>query len=98
MAQVEEMVLTIVCSKLTSRYVTLSVSLAILVANFGTSIITPAVPIIAEEFGVGFEVGVLSISLFLIGFGMQRTMRSDGSGGTSICGTIVRRIWPKCPI
>jgi len=51
------------------RHATLSVSLAILCANFGTSIVTPGVVIIAEDFGVSFEVGILGISLYLIGFG-----------------------------
>ena len=52
-----------------SRYITLTVSLAILVANFGTSIVSPALQDIATDFGVNIEVGILSISLYLIGFG-----------------------------
>ena len=51
------------------RYVTLTVSAAILVANFGTSIITPGLRIIATDFQVSIEVGILSVSLYLIGFG-----------------------------
>jgi len=57
---------------LTARYVTLTVSLAILVANFGTSIISPGLQNIAQDFGVSLEVGILAISLYLIGFGMFR--------------------------
>jgi hypothetical protein len=45
------------------------VSLAILVANFGTSIVSPGLEQIAQQFGVGLEVGILGISLYLIGFG-----------------------------
>jgi hypothetical protein len=48
----------------------LTVSLAILVANFGTSIVTPGLSSIAQEFNVSLEVGVLAVSLYLIGFGM----------------------------
>ena len=59
------------CSNAIFRQVTLTVSLAILVANFGTSIVTPGLDIIAEEFGVSIEVGILGISLYLIGFGMS---------------------------
>jgi hypothetical protein len=55
---------------LTCRYVTLTVSLAILVANFGTSIVSPGLQDIATDFGVNIEVGILGISLYLIGFGM----------------------------
>jgi len=51
------------------RYVTLTVSAAILVANFGTSIITPGLQIIAADFQVSIDVGILSVSLYLIGFG-----------------------------
>ena len=47
---------------------TLTVSLAILVANFGTSIVSPGLSIMAEEFNVSVEVGILAISLYLIGF------------------------------
>ena len=43
-------------------------------ANFGTSIVSPGVVIIAEEFGVSFEVGILGISLYLIGFGMSSSL------------------------
>ena len=55
--------------RLISRYVTLTVSVAILAANFGTSIISPGLQNIAREFGVSIEVGILAISLYLIGFG-----------------------------
>jgi MFS family permease len=48
--------------------VTLTVSLAILVVNFGTSIVSPGLSIIAEEFNVSVEVSILAISLYLIGF------------------------------
>ena len=44
-------------------------SLAILVANLGTSIVSPGLQSIAEQFHVGIEVGILGISLYLIGFG-----------------------------
>jgi MFS family permease len=44
------------------------VSLAILVANFGTSIVSRGLSIMAEEFNVSVEVGILAISLYLIGF------------------------------
>jgi hypothetical protein len=66
---VEEMVGPILRIVLTCRYVTLTVSAAILVANFGTSIVSPGLEDIAEVFGVGLEVGILGISMYLIGFG-----------------------------
>jgi hypothetical protein len=47
------------------------VSLAILVSNFGTTILSPGLVDIAKEFGVSMEVGILGISLYLIGFGMD---------------------------
>ena len=53
------------------RYVTLTVSLAILVANFGTSVVSPGLQDIATDFGINIEVGILGISLYLIGFGMS---------------------------
>ena len=66
----EEMVAHFMTTRFDNRYVTLTVSLAILVANFGTSILSPGLPEIAEQFGVGLEVGILSVSLYLLGFGM----------------------------
>jgi hypothetical protein len=44
--------------------------MAILVSNFGTTIVSPGLQDIASDFGVGTEVGILGISLYLIGFGM----------------------------
>lgn len=83
-------------NSLICRYVTLTVSLAILVANFGTSIISPGLPDIAADFGVGIEVGILSISLYLIGFGMypHRT-GSNTSRWSTFCCSIIGRIWTK---
>jgi hypothetical protein len=47
----------------------LTVALAILVANLGTSIVSPGLPDIAAQFGVGLEVGILNVSVYLLGFG-----------------------------
>ena len=67
----EEMVSHYEINKLiTFRYVTLTVSVAILVANFGTSIVSPGLQSIAKQYGVSLEVGILAISLYLVGFGM----------------------------
>jgi len=49
----------------------LTVSAAILAANLGTSIVSPAITTIANDFNVSMGVSVLSISLYLIGFGNQ---------------------------
>ena len=46
----------------------MTVSLAILAANFGTSIISPGLQDIAQDFGVSIEVAILALSLYLIGF------------------------------
>lgn len=75
---------------LTCRYATLTVSLAILVANFGTSIVTPGLQEIAKEFGVSLEVGVLGISLYLIGFGEVVHMYNvNCSWRTDFCSTFI---------
>jgi hypothetical protein len=65
----EKMVYPILWIMTDDRYATLTVSLAILVANFGTSIVSPGLEDIAEVFGVSLEVGILGISVYLIGFG-----------------------------
>jgi hypothetical protein len=52
------------------------VSLAILVSNFGTTIVSPGLQDIAMDFGVSMEVGILGISLYLIGFGMAISFSS----------------------
>lgn len=39
-------------------------------ATFGSSVYSPAVSAIAEEFNVGSEVSILGISLLLLGFGI----------------------------
>jgi MFS family permease len=44
------------------------VSLGILIGNFGTSIVSPGVRNIADEFDVNVEVGISAISLYLMGF------------------------------
>lgn len=38
-------------------------------SSFGSSVFTPAIPIIAEIYGVGIEVGILGLSLYVLGFG-----------------------------
>jgi hypothetical protein len=86
----EEMVNLTLFYFLTLRYATLTVSVAILVANFGTSVVSPGLLEIAEEFGVSMEVGILAISLYLIGFG--KTIHMDNancSRRSAFCGSFI---------
>jgi MFS family permease len=74
--------------------VTLTVSLAILVSNFGTSIISPGLQIIAQDFGVSIEVGILAISLYLIGFGITHQIPvANESYWATFCRSIIGRVW-----
>lgn len=76
------------------RQVTLTVSMAILVSNFGTTILSPGLQDIASDFGVGAEVGILGISLYLVGFGtlIFGFHFPDFSYWPAICGSTVRGI------
>ena len=39
------------------------------ISAFGSSIFSAAIPVVAEHFHVGDEVGTLGVSLYVLGFG-----------------------------
>lgn len=49
---------------------TLLYGLTTMTATFASSVFSPAISLVAEEFHVGTEVGTLGIALFLFGFGL----------------------------
>ncbi len=51
-------------------YCTMVVAATCFVVAFSSSVITPDIADVAEEFGVSEEVALLSISLFVVGFGV----------------------------
>lgn len=57
-------------SKAYKWYCTMVVALTCFVVAFASSVVTANVPGVVEEFGVSEEVALLSISLFVVGFGV----------------------------
>lgn len=57
-------------SKAFKWYCTMVVALTCFVVAFASSVITADIPGVMEEFGVSEEVALVSISLFVVGFGI----------------------------
>ncbi|ODA77820.1 hypothetical protein RJ55_06422 [Drechmeria coniospora] len=57
-------------SKAYKWYCTMVVALTCFVVAFASAVVTANIPGVAEEFGVSEEVALLSISLFVVGFGV----------------------------
>ncbi|KAJ3578214.1 hypothetical protein NPX13_g2354 [Xylaria arbuscula] len=57
-------------SKAYKWYVTMVVALTCFVVAFASSVVTPDIEGVAEEFNVSEEVALLSITLFVVGFGI----------------------------
>ncbi|KAI3335786.1 major facilitator superfamily domain-containing protein [Ustulina deusta] len=51
-------------------YITMVVATTCFVVAFASSIVTPDIEGVADEFGVSYEVALLSITLFVVGFGV----------------------------
>lgn len=59
-------------SKAFKWYNTMVVSLTCFVVAFTSSVITPGIDQVAEEFGIGRVVALLSVTVFVIGFGVGK--------------------------
>lgn len=57
-------------SKAYKWYITMVVALTCFVVAFASSVVTPDIKGVAEEFNVSNEVALLSITLFVVGFGL----------------------------
>lgn len=57
-------------SKAFKWYCTMVVALTCFVVAFASAVVTANIPGVSEEFGVSEEVSLLSISLFVVGFGV----------------------------
>lgn len=57
-------------SKAFKWYITMVVALTCFVVAFASSVVTPDIDGVAEEFNVSTEVALLSITLFVVGFGV----------------------------
>lgn len=57
-------------SKAYKWYITMVVALTCFVVAFASSVVTPDIEGVAEEFNVSSEVALLSITLFVVGFGL----------------------------
>jgi hypothetical protein len=57
-------------SKVFKWYITMVVAATCFVVAFSSSIVTPDIAGVAEEFNVSQEVALLSITLFVVGFGI----------------------------
>lgn len=64
--------------------VTLQLGFLALVGSIGSSIISPAGPVLAEYLGVSEEVTILTVALYVLGFafGMSNRVSSCQHGGT----------------
>ncbi|GAP90903.2 putative polyamine transporter 2 protein [Rosellinia necatrix] len=67
-------------SKAYKWYITMVVALTCFVVAFASSVITPDIDGVAEEFNVSTEVALLSITLFVVGFGVAFAPLSEVYG------------------
>lgn len=61
-------------SKAYKWYCTMVVALTCFVVAFASAVVTANIPGVADEFGVSEEVALLSVSLFVVGFGVGPMM------------------------